>query len=297
MRRLNLHNYLFREARRLGGVDDDGLMARGNIAEELLPEREMTPSEAEEWNRAVHFYVDRVVDAPRPDSVVIRVNNALAASTDPNLDDVRIEREWRDVLRSVEPLYSEVFWPAHSARNRRWIVGARGYLDRYEPCLAPRLAAALGGEWPGTPIRVDVTVYASWAAAYTTFDPTHITVSSTALGTQGPFGLELLLHEAGHSLMETVEAALTEAATHRGGGATDELAHLLLFYTAGDLVWRAIPGYPTAAAEFGIWSRNARSRAVRDLLRREWKPYLDGRRSLAEAADALVAGSRRAAAR
>lgn len=287
---LNLHNFLFREGRRAGGVEDDGLLAAGNLALPLSGARDLTTEERRAWDAAVTVYRD-ALRIPHPDSIVIRVNNALALSTDPRLADVRARPAMLDAVLSVSEIYRAVWWPDHDRRNREWIEEVRSRLDQYEECLAPRLAAALGGSWPDRPIRVDATVYASWAAAYTTFDPPHITISSLAVGSQGLFGLELLLHEAGHTIMRPLEQALTREAVALGRPVDSRLAHLLLFYTAGELVWRAVPGYPTAAEAFGIWRQNERTRSYRDILRAEWRPYLAGSRSLDQALVALASAA------
>lgn len=286
---LNLHNFLYREAKRARGVEDDGLLAAGNIAFPLTPGRELTATERATWEAAVAHYRDEIYGAPHPDSVVITVNDALARSTDPALRDVLGARPgMRAALLSIANLYRDAWWPDHDRRNREWIAGARQGLDRYEACLAPRLARAFAAEWPDRPIPVDVTVYASWAAAYTTYDPPHITISSVAIGSQGLFAVELLLHEAGHTLMLPLERELERTASAAGRRADPRLAHLLLFYTAGDLVWRAVPGYPTAAEAFGVWRQNERTARYRELLRREWRPYLAGTRPLDEAIAALA---------
>jgi hypothetical protein len=287
---LNLHNFLYREAKRARGVEDDGLLAAGNLAFPLTPARPLATAERTTWEAAVAYYRDEIYGASHPDSVVITVNDALARSTDPALRDVLGARPgMRAALLSVADVYRDVWWPDHDRRNREWIADARAGLDRYETCLAPRLAEAFAAEWPDRPIPVHVTVYASWAAAYTTYDPPRITISSVAVGSQGLFAVELLLHEAGHTLMLPLERALERTANAAGRRADPRLAHLLLFYTAGDLVWRAVPGYPTAAEAFGVWRQNEVTSAYRDLLRREWRPYLAGTRTLDEAIAALGA--------
>ena len=290
---LNLHNYLTREARRARGVVDDGLLGAGNIALEMPASRPLTPEERVAWAAAVEHYIRRVAGVAHGDSVVIRVNNALARSSRGDLADTGIGAQTRSALLSVAEVYREVWWPEHDRLNRAWIAEARRALAEHERCLAPLLAETFGSRWPDGPIRVDATVYASWAAAYTTFDPPHITLSSVAVGSQGLFGLELLLHEAGHTIMRPLEAALSQALEENGRRGDARLAHMLLFYTAGNLVARSVPEYPTAAEAFGIWAQDARALEYRRLLLREWRPYLEGRRSLDEAMTALAAATPR----
>lgn len=286
---LNLHNVLFRDAKRSRGIRDDARSALAAEGLEPRPARAMTTGEGERWDRAVAYYADVILAGPHPDSVVIRVNNRLATSDSaPTVDGELFDGRLREVLADVAPVYRSVWWPGHDARNRSWIREMREQLDRYEACLAPRLAEQLGTGWPERPIRVDATVYASWFGAYTTLDPPHITISTTSAGSQGASGLESLLHEAGHAMLRTVESALAAEARRQGVGPPPELPHLLLFFTAGDLVWRAIPGHPTNAVEFGVWEQNGRARTLRAAIRREWRPWLDGQRDMSEALSLLL---------
>ena len=286
---LNLHNYLYQEAKRARGIRDEARSALPDSAAEITPSRMMTASERERWERAVAFYAESVVAGPHPDSVVIRVNDRLARSDSvPDLQAEPYGDGVRRALLDAAPVYREVWWPVHDARNRAWIAAMQGYLERYEPCLAGRLAVQLGGHWPEEPIRVDATVYANWFGAYTTFAPPQITISTTAAASQGVSGLESLLHEAGHVLLGPLETAIRETAAQAERAPDPALSHLLLFYTAGDLVWRAIPNHPTNAVRFGIWEQNGRARALRALIAREWRPWLDGERSMEEALRSLL---------
>jgi len=65
--------------------------------------------------------------------------------------------------------------------------------------LAPRVAAGYGAQWPAERTVVDVVAYANWAGAYTTNDPTHVTVSSTDSRLEGAGALEILFHEVDES--------------------------------------------------------------------------------------------------
>jgi hypothetical protein len=117
-----------------------------------------------------------------------------------------------------------------------------------------------------------------------------VTISSTAVGSQGSYGLEVLFHEAGHALLAPVDSALAAEAARQGKTLPTELAHLVLFYTAGDVVARAVPGHTPYASAFGIWRQNATAVRYRALLAREWAPHLRGERSLEEAVARVVQG-------
>ena len=84
--------------------------------------------------------------------------------------------------------------------------------------MAPRVAthgAALSRElarifnvpWSPFPIRVDVSVYSSWAGAYTTLYPDRITVAWKDTMYANMSGLEMLFHEAMHTMDDSVRRA------------------------------------------------------------------------------------------
>ncbi|MCI0435952.1 MAG: hypothetical protein L0271_20285 [Gemmatimonadetes bacterium] len=287
---LNLHNYLYKEAKLARGIVDDGLAALGNLELETPAQRAPTAAEEGIWTRAITTYGREMIDRPLRDSAVIRVNNALARVTGQDPAEAGVEPDVASALRQAAPVYRALWWPAHDAHNREWIAQMRAYLGRYESCVGHRLARVFGADWRGESIRVDATVYASWYGAYTTFDPLHITMSSNAVGNQGASGFEGLMHEAGHAWLGDFERALAAVNPGADARAIREVAHLVLFYTAGDLVWRAIPGHSTNAARFGVWAQNERAGELRDRLRSHWRPYLDGERSFEEAVRGVIGG-------
>jgi hypothetical protein len=104
-------------------------------------------------------------------------------------------------LRAVMPVYHAHWWRLHDEANRRWLTHVLPLLADAEAWLAMRLAQVYGGSWPAAPLRVDVTVYASWQGAYTiyeTHEPTQITIASRDPAMQDGGALEILFHEASH---------------------------------------------------------------------------------------------------
>ena len=151
---------------------------------------------------------------------------------------VELDASYEHVLRAALPLYREHFWQAHDASNRAWIASAVKALERYESALVERMLTAYGGEWIDKPVRVDVCAYANWAGAYTTDEPTHITLSSTDPEAQGHSALEVLMHEASHSteMFSALGAELTAAFEARGAQTPSGLWHLFIFVSAGGAV-------------------------------------------------------------
>jgi hypothetical protein len=133
-----------------------------------------------------------------------------------------------------------------------------------------------------------VAVYASWAGAYTTLEPTHITVSSTDPGYQGDAALEMLFHEASHSMIEQVQKALSAEAESQGKlFPRRTFWHALLFYTAGELTRRHVDGYTPYAIKHGLYDSGWPG--ALPVLEKDWKPYLDGKIDLTTAVQRMVA--------
>jgi len=191
-------------------------------------------------------------------------------------------------LREAAPVYREVWWPTHDRQNRAWIAATRARLDRDGACLMRREAALFRRPWPDAPVPVEASVYATWFGAYTTLDPLQITVSSASVGTQGANGLEVLLHEAGHTILGAVDSALTASAARQHRRLPSEMSHLVLFYTAGALVRSVDHEHVPYAQAFGIWRQNAAARRYFGILERAWWPYLDGSIDFGSAIDAVV---------
>jgi hypothetical protein len=287
---LNLYNFLVKAAKLERGMNDEALGAQGYAEEDTAAVRPLSRSEAESWNRAVVLFAHDVLpERLQIDSLVINVNNVLAR-TGPN-DDIEgttLHPVLRRVLRDVMPIYRSAWWPRHDRRNEHWIWSMQTALNGREACLVRRAESVFRAPWPRAPIHVDATVYANWFGAYSTRPPTHITVSANARGTQGNYGLEVLLHETVHSMLGPLDSALSHEAARQHKPLPAELSHLVLFYTAGALIQEQEPSYIPFAESFGIWRRNGDSRTYRDMIAQEWQPYLAGTRPFDLAVASIV---------
>ena len=286
---LNLHNFLHRGAKERRGINDELPAARTVAAHDTAGTRRLTPDERRTWEAALAFYVSNAVAQGRADSIVEKVNERLARAADNGgLRDVDIDPAVRQALVAAAPVYRAVWWPVHDRRNQEWIASLRTMLAPREACLSRLVADALGGEWPTAPITVDASVYASWFGAYLTQNPVHITMSSNASGNQGSLGLETVLHEAGHAMTGPIESALREAAAREHRQLPGVLAHLMLFYSVGEVVREYFPDHVPYATAFGLWDQNSTAREYRTYLETEWLPHLEGRRTFAEAIAGIV---------
>jgi hypothetical protein len=251
---LNLHQFLARQA---AGAE--------------------SPSTAPpEWREAVSYYRRVIAQQDLMGPAGQAVNNRLAAAgSDADLAPDGLEAELRAVLSKAAPAYRSLWWPEHNRSNQAWIDGVRPLIAKYGTSMCKDIAAVYQTPWPSTPIRVDVSAFAGPFGAYTTLQPTHITISSTDTSYQGEAALEMLFHESSHSLDRKVRAALEKERLARGlVFKWRGFDHAVLFYTAGEITRRYLPGYEM----YGVRNRvfmNAWPESL-PVLERDWNPCQRG---------------------
>lgn len=227
---------------------------------------------------------------------------------------VGFETEWRsredgefvEIARgfraAATPAYKACRWAAHDEKNRRWIAELKPALDADGERLAGRLEHLYRKRWKTLPMLVDVVETVDWSGANTSWSDSgqgNILISSTP---QGAAAFETLFHEGSHVLMgrgDPVRQALERTASAAGFRLPNDLWHVVLFYTTGEAVRRilderGVSGYTPMLYEIfgrGEWVE------YREALENNWRPYVDGKRSLDDAAAALVAALRKPASR
>jgi len=208
------------------------------------------------------------------------------------------------VLEQAAPIYRAQWWNEHDRRNREWIAGVAPLVERMGGPLSQDIARVYQSRWPHEPIPVDVVFYGGPFGAYTSLEPTHITVSSSDPRNQGMSAFEILFHESSHALATSVQDGITKACHARGIPIPRDLWHALLFYTTGELVRRAavqgelraagsapssaVAPYTPYAKRNGLYSRGWQD--YERVLEGYWQPYLDGKADFDHAISAVVAG-------
>jgi hypothetical protein len=198
-------------------------------------------------------------------------------------------------LAPATPAYEACWWPAHNARNRRWIAALLPLLEANEDALRARLAE-LYGQQLARSLPVDVVGYASAGGGNTVVNPHQLLISSARLSNAGYSGFEILFHEASHTLFGQrtpgpLWAALQQASTAAAKPLPDEFPHLLLFVTTGKAVQARLAEQGVADYEPYVYREGLLERASpahREVLDRVLAPYLDGRVSRADAAKQIV---------
>jgi hypothetical protein len=243
----------------------------------------MPAGERRAWDDAVEFYAREMVPRDlRIGKGMIAIQQALAEGKTSAL-----ESEHRAAIESALPIYTKHFWPSHDRANREWTADVRARFQQIAPALVPRLERALATTWPSEPVRVDV-VWIAKPTPYSTLDPLHAVMGSTDPQTRGWHGVELLTHEVTHGLIFKVEDAL--AAALQKHGRRDDVWHAALFYITGATLREALAArgekYEPYLYSTGLFARAWPS--IQPALETHLQAYLDGRLTLAEAADRIA---------
>ncbi len=285
---VSLHHHLRGEARRLP------FSLKGKLAKNPDPAT-LPAEERAAWERALAVYEQKM--APRDllfDGEMVKIKNALAELGDaPDLSALRgrFDGESLDALERAAPVYRAHLWPEHSRLSKAWIAAMAPFVERCGPAIARRLAALYGATWPA-PIPVEVLPEAGPVDAYTSANPTRISISGQAPLLVGLPALEILFHEASHGWDGQLENPLAAEATRRGLTIPDTLWHAVLFYVAGVVVRDELEragetGYVLYVDANHLWDRGWQG--LREPVAAASDPWLRGERSRQDALERLVA--------
>jgi hypothetical protein len=306
---LNLHHFLYEQAR----LRDQESTSRGKVSGPAQDSgaAEGRGADSRPWQAAVNYYAKNLARRDLLiDQGMVLINNRLAdLETCADLSGRQsstcasgLPPALIAALEEAAPLYRQRWWPDHDRKNRAWISSVAPLIRRTGLPLAQELSAVYHAQWQTDPIRVDVSEYAGPFGAYTSLDPTHITVSSTDPRNQGLSGFEILFHESSHALATTVQDAIDNACHDRGVAIPRDLWHALLFYTTGEVVRRAVadgklnypestaPKFPASYTPYayrnGLYTRGWEN--YQRVLETYWQPYLDGKTDFNHSITAVV---------
>ena len=311
---VNLHHTLYHDARlrTAAAAPDKRGKTSGptlNIAPETKPA--FTTAEQHIWDDAVGYYAANYANKDLLFSTELsQLKEQLGDFEDCDelsgrkrkFCDAGLPTKLTQVLESAAPVYRAHQWPEHDRANRRWIMRVAPLVREQGVGLSERLADIYQTRWPRQKIRVDVSGYANWAGAYTTADPLRVTIASLDSRNQGAEALEVLFHEASHSIAETVQAAIIRECRQRDKAIPRDLWHALVFYTTGEVLRPVLGssdgsagghdgsapggGYLPYALREGLYQRGWND--YLKLLQKFWQPYLDGTASFDDAIARMV---------
>lgn len=261
----------------------------------------LPPSSRAGWNGAVAFYAEIVSpkDAFAREQYLVR---AQLAGFDEELKKeeaqqfVAIAAGFR---AAAAPAYRACRWAAQDAANRAWIEDLKTRLATTELRIARRLEQLYANAWDTLPIDVDVVQTVSWSGANSvSFDPKggHLLIS---VENPSMAAVEVVFHEASHLLMlraAPLRQALESAAKAASWRLPGDLWHVVLFYTTGETIRTILEEGGKPAYEpmlYGIYKRGDWI-GYRSALESNWRPYVEGKKTLNEAAAGLIDALRKA---
>jgi hypothetical protein len=227
-------------------------------------------------------------------------SDALSQVADDAPDPV-IDAPLSDALKRAAPVYRAHGWAEDDRAARFFISYAAGLLRDAGPELVRAHEKVYGAAWPEH-IALYVTPHAGPYGAYTMKGLSGgwiTTMSCRDAGYQGFRALEMVLHESSHAIVGPnngrVAEAIAAAGKKRGlDRPPHDLWHAILFSTSSELTRRALVA--RGVVDFVPSSEDLFTRAwpfYRKPVEDGWLPYLDGRGTLEDAIDKVVAGIKR----
>ena len=262
------------------------------------PASPLSETDQQVWDAAVSYYRKNVIQRDHDDRRNELICMALSDADDRAPLNAEIpDAERTRVLNSAAQVYRKAWWEAHNAGNLFWMKSIEPLVVVLGPHMYSDLSRAYAAPWKEGSIRVEVTVYSDWFGAFTTDDDAgHVFIASTDPNYQGHAALEMLFHEASHTLVfpheGSVGQALLRAAKKRGIEPPRDLWHVLIFYTTGEYAKKAYAAvsirYDSPNDRGDLWNNGGSWTKLHDSAELYWQPYLDGTISLDQAADRMV---------
>lgn len=282
---VNLHLFLRAEARR-----------RTVSSLQLVPTSALSADEQKAWNAALDSYTELAKLNLIFDERLIRINNTLAQTGDvATLPPDAVEPAIVAALNRAAPVYRAHMWEQHRRANEEWITKFAPQVRQHAASVTKALAAAYQVSWPVEPILVDLSSESGPHEAYTTAGPTGMaghTVMAASKLSDPDMNFEIIFHEASHVVDSHLIQTLDAEAARQHVKPPDELWHVLIFYTTGEIVRRELnkqndPTYKPYAYRVNLYSTTGWDK-MRVAIERDWLPYLDGKVELPTALHNLV---------
>jgi hypothetical protein len=163
-----------------------------------------------------------------------------------------------------------------------------------EAAVAARLVDVYQTPFVNFPYAVDVVETFSFEGANAIgLEPPglHILLGRSVRSNQGSSGVEVLFHEASHFLTgrgTPLAQALAAAVAKIGTPYRGNILHGVHFYLTGEVVRRVLEGAGERGYVPVVYGERVYPETFLDAAANAWRPYLDGTRTLSEAADDLV---------
>jgi len=293
---MNLHHFLYQQALAQKENREGDARRAARAASEIASIEALDTEQKRIWATVLEHYQKNWVDRDLLfDDDLVKINYRLAElENETTLKQSGLREELVVALEQAAPVYRAHWWKEHDRVNRSWVAEVASLVRKHGSILGDQLATAYRERWAKGPIRAEVAIYANWAGAYTTLDPTLITISSTNAAQQGLAALEIVFHEASHAVIGAVMKEISNECKAQNKQVPRNLWHMTLFYTTGEIVKRVLSkdgqkDYTPYAYKQGLY-QSPNNQRYRLLLEKHWQPYLDGKSDFTQAIKQMVAG-------
>ena len=285
---INLHQFLYEEAVVRSG-NPQAKRHEAELTSDSSLSSSLSGDEKTAWDSAVSYYQNNLIslDLLTNDHMRLIKNQLESLESASTMSRSHLDPALVAALDRAAPVYRAHWWPAHNKANQDWIAAAGPLVDQNGDTLVQDMSRAYDATWPETPIRVDVVAYAYWSGAYTTMHPNRITISSLDPANQKTAALEVLFHEASHTLIEKVGALVIQDFAAHKKSAPSDLWHSILYFTSGYFVKQLYPDYTPYADLAGLWAEGNWS-TYHAALVKDWQPHLEGKATMPAAISQLV---------
>jgi hypothetical protein len=202
----NLHHMLYAQASSPAGArrsDRISLQPDDIAALARLDDRERAA-----WSAAVDYYTLHLRQKDLLfDDQMIEFGRTLSAAPD-DAPPPSLPADLSQVLQAAAPIYRKYWWSSDRAADGRWRDNVEALLRLHGNKVTEKLTHVLASPWPSSAVHVELVSYANWAGAYTSLDPTWLTIGTRQDGNDGDAALEVILHETAHSLFRPVSSEL-----------------------------------------------------------------------------------------
>ncbi|QSE96164.1 hypothetical protein [Fulvivirga lutea] len=199
---INLHHFLYQKARgsQLNKLQEDGLEFL-DIGESRIY-KSLNKKDQHKLDLAIKYYTEHLIEKDLlRDLGDIRVwlqnqKNTIL------IRDTLFSEEYTSILNSASEVYSKTYWPIHKEHNQRVLQKHLEVIRSMESPVIPKMEKISLNKWPmNEKVRVDLTVYANYAGAYTPSRPKMNIFISTIDPRSLSLGfVETIFHEGSHLL-------------------------------------------------------------------------------------------------
>ncbi len=230
---VNLHHFLYDKA-----LKEAPALTTDSLENALI--QSFADADRRIYDQAVEFY--RKYLAQRSlvaDSILREIHICLTGTAAKNIPNCKtLEAEHVQLFKNFDLVYRKYFWKWHSEQNLRKLNEYLKTIRLVEKDLLTRIANWSGTEWKEGKIPVQLTVHASRSGSYYLLNPLTITISTATERLAGTLFIEMLFHEAAHSIISSTQSAIAlqidKAAKAVGKQPPLDFWHMVLFYLVGE---------------------------------------------------------------